>query len=454
MFKSKSSILSVHYPDSIEATLGDKVEKYCKPDSFDIKVESGKHKFSIKSLRFSLPDIQDEEEIEERFTVENTYSQTIYANIPGVNKFSAANIAINGRPISDAGTILIDQDIIVLKRNIVIIAPKLKLDKAIDTKNIDEELEKDTNSVWANEAIDISHFFVRTDTDEIHVYDTFGNIKKDDKMVSGEEFHTHMKRINKLENVEYYKVFEDRYVRVEDVITEEQLQDSMKDPVLKEILEQPQDTENDSFKEAFEEVDPFEIKFINKKNPLFYDCQGKELDYVQPEVGARFLADGILHGVVDLYQIEPNKFVLATDVEKIEVKDPKPVVSKVEEPIVEDKDVDLEAQEEIIPEEVKIYDYDEEIAKTDAFAVKNAFEIDFREEVREINGIVEVKGDEDEKVNIYSSYKSNRELVEEKVVGGTFWYTNEAGNDEKGNRYFKIAVGTWISEDDVKYFDK
>lgn len=501
MARAKSSILSVHYTSQIDAKIGDLVEDVCHPDSFDIEVESGKNKFSIKNLRFSLPDIQGIE-VEESFEADNIYNQTIYTMIPGLSKFSATKIAINGRPVNEAETILMDQDMLVLRRDIKVVEPKLKMDSHELSEDLNDELSENTNSVWSNERIDPVKLFARNDIEEIPIFDTFGNIKSDDYLVAGEAFNTHIKRTNKLENVEFYKVFEDRYVHIGDVVAESDLVQNNDDPELKEILEQEKrvksSRDSKAFKDNFEEVEPFKIKFKNAKAPLFYNFRGEELDYAQPEVGAVFTVTGILHGVVDFYQIELDKFVLEDDVERIDkkrVNDPEPIVSHTTNPIIDDEitasevvadaiDEDSSSEEssnsfnkeseiedslaafdnselEVIGNnEDHVYDYNEEIAKTDAHAVKNEFmdaeeipEI-LREGIHEVNGIVQVKGDDDEKVDIYNSYKSDRELVPEKVVGGTFWYTNEMGNDDLGNHYYKIAVGTWIPEESVKYFDK
>ncbi|GKQ43230.1 hypothetical protein RD055328_11530 [Companilactobacillus sp. RD055328] len=445
MAKSKSSILSVHYTEQVEAIKGESVADLCHPDSFDVDVESGKNKFSIKSLRFSLPDIKGVE-IDGIFETEDTYNQTIYTMIPEISNFSVAKIAINGRPVNDAETILIDQDILVLRRDIVVNAPKLKTDITEINPDIDDELSENTNSVWQNEKIEVSSLFAKKDQDAIPVFDTFGNEKPDDHLAAGEEFTTYIKRTNKLENVEYYKVFNNRYVRVDDV--ESGLGQVEEDVALQAILKQAElekITDEQVLQDDFEEVPAFKGKFRNEDVQFFYDLHGDVISDESPVLGQEYVFNGVLHGIVDFFQIAPDKFVLSTDVELVDNED------ESSEQNIKVESIEDNQESEVIDNDVDLDGYDEEMAKTDAYAVKKAFLV---EETRVVNGIVQIIGEDSEKINVFNSYKKDRRLAKEKVKGGTFWYTNELGTDMNGNNFYKIAEDAWVSEDKVKYFNK
>ncbi|MDO1605736.1 hypothetical protein Q2T76_06655 [Lactobacillus sp. YT155] len=669
MFKSKSSILSVHYADSIEVPLGDEVKKYIDPENFTAEIESGKHKFEIEKIKISLPDVDGEDELDDVFKEEKIYNQMIYLVIPEVSKFPSAKTAINGRPIHSAERILADLDILVLRRELIVTNEVTVSDEDYEKVDLNKELEKNTNSIWSNHEIEPQQFVTAIDKGHIPLFDDFGNLREDDQLLPGEEINVHMKRVNSLENIEYYKVFEKRYVRVSDV-TEATNEVQAPDDIDEQVQDIMEEDNINNFDEAvdtqidYEEVEPFEVEFNNQLSQLFYDENGQPLADEFPENGATYTVVGILHTVVDFCKIGDNKYILgqdtvqfqtvaqaeaemfaqrttepteqlsglvqpvadqsASDSEEIPETAVEEVASEVEEipevatefhednveelesspinideeittePVNENKDVsdsedvkdeqesaeleevqveepvdseeevveetqledenvaeedasdettlqvadedleeeiektdivieepeveststvdlskkifqempeetderpkfeqaesleieeiiddensdELNSEDEII-EEIEVdepvqdeaeeviqdseneeldADYDKEMAKTDAHAVYNAFDIEFDEKSEAVDGIVQVNGDETDTVRLFSSYQTQeRRLLKDNIKGQTFWYTTEVGYDDKGDKYYKIAENTWVSANDVKYFDK
>ncbi|MGR3742414.1 hypothetical protein [Companilactobacillus sp. DQM5] len=499
MFKSKSSILSIHFDDTIEIPVGERVEKYLNPDDFNIEIDSGKYKFAVERIRISLPDIDGEDEIEEVFKNEKKYNQTIYVVIPGVREFPEAKTAINGRPIDPAERILIDQDILVLKRELNVVENVNEVLGEYEPIDLNKELEQNTNSVWNNIEIGPQQFITKDDLKEIPLFDDFGNIYDNEILTPGEEFNVHIKRINILEKIEYYKIYENRYVRAEDVFPKE---NSLGDNL---FLENSYPQENLEANELIEieDVTPFEVKYINKNNPTLYDFAGNLIPDFVIDYGTIISVQGVSTDG-KYYRIFGETLVLIDDVEEISsgneysnlTEEQELAKSDINETTYDQEDVNVETKDveevdlsnniveqddsqeftetdtsedtydqrniedsefEFSREEDDFVDedYNEEMAKTDANAVKKAFDIVFDENSREINGIVQIKGEEKNSYQLFNTYSSKkRRLLKENVKGGTFWYTSEVGNDNKGDKYYKIAGGTWVAAKNVIYFDK
>lgn len=471
MGNPESSKLTILYDNTVIANIGDEILDYVDPRNFRFKIVENEN-FEINRIRITDPELKGQEILTDNFETAGTYKQVMYVFINGIKELLPNQIMINDRLALPEEVITMGEDIIVLQREINISEEEAKDLKEAE-ENFDvtpEELAEKTNSVWKNEAVKPTKMYVRLDQ-VAHIYDAFGDEDQENDFEPGIEFTARIRRINVLEELEYFKVFDNTYILTYDAIDENtyNYQKAAK-KAREEGLEAPEpyspveedegpqriQTEEDITEE---EVEPFKVIINPDIIPMFLDRQGIGIMDKKPDPASIWEVSAVLHNDftgADYYKVDDDEYILKTDT----IKYSEDNLEKAKADAKNNNfnfflthgltgEEDTEAGN--IPTPVESEPIINETAQVDAHAARKEFEDETAP--KEINGIVQVRGDKDETHALYNSFRDDRQELDSTVKGQTFWYTTTVGEDNSGKKFYEIAVNEWVDANDVNYFE-